>query len=257
MPRTCTKFVLLTVCLLFFSGSAWGAGPEKLPFKVGEEIEYTISWQMVPAGRATFKVMDYTAVDGQRAWHFVLEARSRPFIDFFYKIRDRLESLANDSFTRSMLYKKTQKGKADKAVVVRFDWENKKATYSNFGGKRPSIDIPDNTFDPLSSFYKLRTLDLELAGDNARDQLFFPVTDGKRCFIQKGTIVRKERLTLASGTYDTCLLIPQVKHFSGVFKKSDNPTVKVWVSDDERQVPVRIKVKVVIGSVIFDLASIR
>ncbi len=55
--------------------------------------------------------------------------------------------------------------------------------------------------------------------------------------------------------FDTYLLALQVNHFSGVFKKSENPTVTLWVNADQRRIPVRIKIKVFIGSVIFDLVS--
>ncbi|MBT7714010.1 MAG: DUF3108 domain-containing protein, partial [Deltaproteobacteria bacterium] len=41
------------------------------------------------------------------------------------------------------------------------------------------------------------------------------------------------------------------------FKKSKNPTVKLWVTADDRKIPVRIKVKVFIGSIIFDLVSMK
>ncbi len=240
---------------IFFSRDAHAA---KLPFSVGEEIHYTVSWEMIPAGDAWFKVNDFTSVNGRKAWHFVLEAKSRRFIDLFYKIRDRLESYTDDAFKKSLLYKKTQTGKADKQVVVQFDWEHHTATYSNFGGKRDPIEIPEETYDPLSSFYKLRTLDFSGLKDlKTGPGLFFPVTDGKKCFIQKGEILRKEKLSIASGTYDTYLITPQVTHFSGVFKKSKDPTVSVWVSADGKQIPVRIKIKVKIGSIIFDLASIK
>ncbi|MFH2091640.1 MAG: DUF3108 domain-containing protein [Pseudomonadota bacterium] len=245
------------VSLFLFKASIWAAEPGKLPFAVGEQIVYTISWEMIPAGKAWFKVLDFTDMNGQKAWHFVLEAKSKAYVDLFYKIRDKFESQTNEAFTHSLLYKKTQRGKADKQVVVEFDWTQKKATYSNFGGKRDPIDIPENTFDPLSSFYKLRSLPLNEWRLENKEKLFFPVTDGKKCFIQEGQILKQETLTLDSGTYDTYLIAPQVTHFSGVFEKSDNPTVMVWVSADERQVPVRIKIKVLIGSIIFDLAAIH
>lgn len=264
---TIKRFILIFVVSLFILKGTIGSSdeyietgdtePVKLPFAVGEEIAYTVSWEMIPAGKAWFRVLDHTTIDGQKAWHFVLEARSKRFIDFFHKIRDRYESYTNEAFTRSFLYKKTQTGKADKQVVVEFDWEKKMATYSNFGGKRAPIAIPENALDPLSSYYKLRTLNFKEKDVKNGEALFFSVTDGKKSFVQKGEIIKQEKLVLSSGTYDTYLVIPQVTHFSGVFKKSDNPTVKVWISADERQVPIRIKVKVSIGSIIFDLVSIR
>jgi len=207
---------------------------------------------MIRAGKASFKVLPFTMANGEKAYHFILDVRSNRYIDMLFKIRDRLEGFTDIKFTKSFLYRKTQSGREKKQVEVQFDWEANTATYSNFGGKRDPVRIPLNAFDPLSAFYKMRTLDLE-----SNQDLSFPVTDGKKYFMQKGKVIGKEKITLPSGSFDTYVLAPQVNHFSGVFKKSENPSVKVWVTADDRKIPVRIKVRVFIGSVIFDLVSVR
>lgn len=255
MQRPCTRIsraffslLILTGCL-FFLTSLSTAKEKKLPFFPGEELVYTVRWEMIQAGKAKFKVLPLTTINGSKAYHFSLEVKSNPYIDMLYKIRDRLEGFTNLDFTRSLLYTKTQSGKDKRQVIVRFDGENNTATYSNFGGKRDPINIPSGTFDPVSAFYKMRAMDFE-----TNQNLSFPVTDGKKYFMQKGMVLKKEKLTLPSGNFDTYILIPMVNHFSGVFKKSENPTVKLWVTADKRQIPIRIKVKVFIGSIIFDLA---
>jgi hypothetical protein len=239
--------------LLFFLIPLTHATEPVLPFSIGEELNYTVRWEMINAGKANFKVLPFTIVNGKKAYHFMLEVKSNRYIDMLYKIRDRLEGFTDVKFTRSLLYKKIQSGKDKKEVMIQFDWEAATATYSNFGGKRDPIKIPLNTFDPLSAFYKMRVFNFE-----TDQNLSFPVTDGKRYFTQKGHVVKKEKITLATGTtHDTYVLYPRVNHFSGVFKKSENPTVKAWLTADDRKIPVRIKVKVFIGSVIFDLVSVK
>ena len=245
-------FVIILTGVLFFL-TPWGvAGGKTVPFFVGEEIQYTVSWEMIEAGKVNFKVLPFTTIDGKKAYHFLLDIRSNRYIDMFYKIRDRLEGFTDLAFTRSLLCRKTQSGKDKRQVIVHFDWEKKTAAYSNFGEKRDPIKIPLNTFGPVSAFYKMRTLDFK-----ADQNLSFPVTDGKKQFMQKARVMNKEKITLPSGTWDTYVLVLQVNHFSGVFEKSEKPTVKLWVTADEKQIPVRIKVKVFIGSVIFDLVSVN
>ncbi|MBU1344562.1 MAG: DUF3108 domain-containing protein [Proteobacteria bacterium] len=237
---------------MFFSSPLGHAGPKGVPFSIGEEINYTVSWETIKAGTANFKVLEFTTVHGKKAYQFILEVKSNRYIDMLYKIRDRLEAVTDIEVTHSLLYKKTQSGKAKRQVMVEFDWEAQTAVYSNFGGKRDPIKIPLETVDPLSAFYKMRTLNFEAGND-----LSFPVTDGKKQFIQEASVINKEKITLPSGTYDTYVLVPQVNHFSGVFTKSKDPTVKLWVTADDRKIPVRIKVKVFIGSVIFDFVSVK
>lgn len=258
LPKPCIKipgyayFTIVLISVIFFSASLSRAGDKILPFSIEEEIIYTVRWEMIRAGKARFKVLPLTSLNGENAYHFKLEVKSTRYVDMLYKIRDCLEGFADHKLTRSLLYKKRQSGKDKKDITVHFDWENNTAVYANFGSKRDPVGISLNTFDPLSAFYNMRTLDFKI------DQtLSFPVTDGKKVFTQKGRVIKKEKLTLRSGTYDTYQLDLMVNHFSGVFKKSENPTVKVWVSADDRKIPVRIKVKVFIGSVIFDLVSVK
>jgi len=251
LSSACSFFVILTG-ILFFSTPFSSAGGKMLPFSVGEEIQYTVRWEMIRAGKAKVKILPFTTLKGEKVYHFLLEVKSSRYIDMFYKIRDRLEGFADLELSRSLLHKKTQSGKDKRQVIVKFNWKKKTATYSDFGDKREPIEIPLETVDPVSAFYRMRTLNFK-----TDQNLSFPVSDGKKCFIQKGEVIKKEKISLPSGTFDTYLIVLNVNHFSGVFKKSENPTVKLWVTADDRKIPVRIKVKVFIGSVIFDLVSVN
>ncbi len=223
---------------------------EKLPFSIGEKIKYNIRWEQIKAGKATVSVMPFTRVNDVKAYHFKLDVKTNKYVDILYKVRDSLEGFTDASFSQSLLYKKNSRGRDKRDVVVKFDLEKHKALYSNFGGKRDPIDIPSMTMDPVSAFFKMRTLDLK-----SNKMVNFPVTDGKKCFMQKGEVIRQEKITTPAGTFDTFLVKPAVKHFSGVFKKSKDPDIKVWITTDEKQLPIRIKVKVLVGNIIFDLAS--
>lgn len=262
MQKPCTKKVALIlryqfalkilIGSLFFSAPLSHAGDKGLPFSIGEKIEYSIRWQMIRAGTATFKILPFTAVNGEKAYHFILRAKSNRYIDRLYKLRLQMDGFSDIRLDQSLLYKKIQSGKENKDVTVQFDWETKTATYSNFGKKRDPISISLKTLDPVSCFYKIRSLYFET------DQvLSFPVTNGKKCFVQEGRVMAKEMISISAGTFDTYRIIPQVNHFSGVFKKSKNPKVTLWVTADDKKIPVRIKVKVFIGSIIFDLVSIK
>jgi len=82
-----------------------------------------------------------------------------------------------------------------------------------------------------------------------------PVTDGKKCIIGKAFIIKKETLKLTNGTYDTYLIELEIKHVGGVFEKSKNAKIQVWVTADRRRMPVKIKSKVVVGSFVGELVS--
>ena len=48
-------------------------------------------------------------------------------------------------------------------------------------------------------------------------------------------------------TYDTYLIEPELKHVGGVFEKSKDAKIQLWVTADEHRIPVKIASKVAIG----------
>lgn len=218
------------------------------PFYKGEILRYGIRWEQVNAGSCWLEVRPFTFHNGQPAWHFQLRAESKSVVDKLFKVRELVESYVARDFSGSLFYSQHATGKKKKDIVVKFYRSRGQVQYSNFGGKRDPVAVPPNTFDPLSSFYRMRTLDLKVG-----EGLEFPVSDGKKAFFQRGDVIARERISVPWGTMDALVLVPYTTHFSGIFKKSEDPTVRVWISDDARRLPLRIQIKVVIGSIYFDL----
>lgn len=230
-----------------------GATEKDLPFHPGEKLIFSLRWSFINAGEATLEVLPIEEVNGVTAYHFVMTAKSNSFIDAFYKVRDRIDAYSDINMTRSVLYIKKQKeGKTRRDIVVNFDWEKKEALYSNFGKKREPITLAEGSFDPLSAFYHTRFSEM-------KEKLVIqrPVTDGKKCVTGKTTVKKREKIKVRNKTYDTWLLEPELKHVGGVFEKSKNARIQLWVSADNRRIPVRIKSKVVVGSFVGELVRIE
>ena len=227
------------------------AGEKDFPFHPGEKLTFVLKWTIIPAGESVLEVLPMETLDGVRTYHFLLTAKSNSFIDAFYKVRDRIDAYTNTEMTHSVLYKKKQReGNSHKDVIVKFDWQNKKAQYTNLNERRPPIDIMPGSFDPLSAFYFVRFFDFQKTSTIER-----PVTDGKKCIIGRLSVIRRETLKLNSGTYDTYLIEPELKHIGGVFEKSKDAKIQLWVTADKRRMPVKIKSKVVVGSFVGELVS--
>ena len=232
------------------TGRAEPTGPP-LPFQPGERLVYELKWEFIKAGEASLSVMPIETVDGQTAFHFVMTARSVPFIDVFYKVRDRIDAYANLGLDHSVFYKKKQReGKTRRDIVVLFDWKENKAQYIKSGKPRDPIELMPGTFDPLSAFYYVRTLPPQ--PDTFIER---PVTDGKRNVIGRATFIKKERIEVNGSEYDAFLIEPELKHIRGVFEKSEDASIQVWISADHRRIPLRVKSKVAVGSFLADLIS--
>jgi hypothetical protein len=222
-----------------------------LPFNPGEKLTFALKWAFIPAGEAVLEVLPIEIVNGIESYHFLLTAKSNAFIDPFYKVRDRIDAYTDIKMTRSILYKKDQlEGNTHRDIVVQYNWKKYKAQYSNFNEEREPIDLLPGSFDPLSAFYYSRLFDL-------KEDLIIerPITDGKKCVIGKLTVIKRETIKLESGTYDTYLIEPEVKHIGGVFDKSKNAKIQLWVTADHRRMPVKIKSKVIVGSFTGELVS--
>ncbi|OQY07152.1 MAG: hypothetical protein B6I22_03595 [Desulfobacteraceae bacterium 4572_123] len=66
---------------------------------------------------------------------------------------------------------------------------------------------------------------------------------------------KKERITVPAGTFDTYLIEPELKDVGGVFKKSKNAKIQLWITADRRRIPVKIKSKVIVGNFTGELVT--
>ncbi len=244
-----TWIVCAVLCAGFASAEANSAG---MPFAPGERLEYDLRWENVPAGKARMEVSSIKTFNGEKVYHFVLTAQSNAFIDLFYKVRDRIDAYADLDMTCSRHYEKRQhEGRHKKDIVVTFDWENSRARYSSRGRAGGAIELLEGSFDPLSAFYFSRTIDLDVG-----HQLERPITDGKKNVIGQLNVIGRETITLQNGDrYDTYLVEPELNQVSGVFKESKGAKIRIWVTADERRIPVRVMSKVVVGHFIGELIS--
>lgn len=221
-----------------------------LPFQPGEKLTFQVRWSFIPAGEAVLEILPIETIQGVASYHFVMTAKTYPFVDLFYKVRDRIDAFTDTGMIHSILYKKQKKGKRKKNVTVAFNWEKQTTQYSNQGKKEKPVVIKPGSFDPLSVFYAFRLCDLD-----AGRKLQIPVTDGKKCVEGVATVIKREKITVANRTYDTFLVEPDLKHIGGVFEKSKKAKLEIWVTADTQKIPVKIKSKVIVGSFVAELVS--
>ena len=243
------------------TGIAFGdlAAPGKIheAFKPGERLTFVLKWTIIPAGEAVLEVLPLEHMAGCNTYHFVLTARSNAFVDAFYRVRDRIDAWTDTNLTQSLLYrKKQQEGNSRRDITVTFDWDAVAAQYTNRSENgsevRKPIPIAPGTFDPLSIFYWSRTVDLA-----AENRINRPVTDGRKHIMGVADIIRRETITVPAGTFDTFLIEPDLSHVGGVFEKSPDAGLQLWVTTDHRHLPIKLASKVVVGKFTGELVSIK
>ena len=244
--------ILAAFIIAFSFISSVTAAETEVPFRPGEKLVFEVKWKFIPAGEAILEVLPLETISGVKHYHFVMKAKTYKYIDPLYKVRDRIDGYTDLKMTYSKLYKKKNRGRRKKDIVVNFDLEEQQAQYSKNGKKRKPISIKPGSFDPLSVFYAFRFFNLK-----ENTVLEVPVTDGKKCVMGKAKVIKRETIVVESGTYDTYLVEPDLKHIGGVFKKSKNAKLRIWVTTDARKIPIKVESEVIVGSFVAELISAK
>ena len=223
----------------------------EVPFRIGERLTYVIKWSAIPVGRAELAILDGAPEIGAPAYLFQVSVRSYPIVDLVYKVRDHIESYTDRSMTHALLYRKKQReGRHKRDVSVRFDWHRSRAHYYSEGRHKKTVTLQPGTFDPLSVFYAFRLHSLT----NALE-VEAPVTDGKKCVIGRARVIKREKVKVRAGEFDTFLVEPDLQHIGGIFERGKNAKLHLWVTADARRIVVKAKSKVAVGHFVAELVS--
>lgn len=246
---------LLLACLILggMSGSVTWAEPHDTPhtarpFQVGEQLTYDISWLNITAGTAVMAV-DAAGMDGDRPLaKLITTAQSRPAITKFFPVDNRVESLLDPAtlLPEHLTFKRREGKKKEDLEYIFHQQEGAVTVVKN--GTAERLDMPPGTQDVISCLYYARSaLSLQPGAS-----LTMNVYHDKK--IRK-VDVRVEEIETVSGPWgevETARVLV-IMSFQGLFLNQGN--IRVWFTNDERRIPVRMKAKVVIGSIVADLVS--
>lgn len=223
----------------------------QLPFGPAERFRFEVSYLGLPVGTIQASVAAETPLDGVDTWPLIATATTNPAF-ILYPVKDRYVSWF-DPKTKLSLGNEliASENRISRRERVRFDREERKAQVRREGGEKPRSekfhDIPISAQDLLATFYATRAHPLELG-----DVIESPIFTGNRTFTMKATVVGKERLTTKAGTFDTKRVHVEVA-FAG--KLESKREIRIFFTDDERHMPVRIDAEFFLGRIAADLAS--
>ncbi len=228
----------MTPVLATSAAEAEDAGLRPVPFGPGEELVFDISYGVIHAGEASLKVRGIVDSDGHECFHVESTARSNRFFSTLYKVRDKVVSHFETGTLHSHYFsKRIHEGDYRKNVQVRFDQEAHVARYKD-GKER---EIQPACHDILAAFYVVRTLPL-IPGEPTHVK-----THSSRKNYDLEVIVHgRETIEVPAGTFE-CLKVEPVIQGEGLFQFEGRITI--WLTDDERRLPVLMKTKVKIGAV--------
>lgn len=225
------------VLLYIFLFSALLLLPSKaISITVPEKLEYQILWNGIHAGSSSLAISRENGM-----FKIVSSAKSSDMISLFYEVDDKAVSVCqNDDFLPVNYRLKVKEGSHRKDKEVQFG--HQKALYIDHkNNERKECDLPQQVFDPLASLYYLRTLPLQVG-----KSIYVKVFDSKRVWDVEVQVLKKEKVETWLGTFNAILIKPLMKS-EGIFNRKGD--MYIWLSDDDRRLPVMLKTEVAVGSV--------
>ncbi len=231
----------LTLAITCAAAGAAGAAP----FQAGEKLVFSVSWsEILKAGTATLSVPGVKVFNGHKVYHLVSTASSGPQVSAFFYTRDRVDTYVDvDDYTVWKSEKHLVEGKYKNDEVVYYNPPNRTATRGVV-----TMRVLPNPRDALAGFYYVRTVDLPVGGEVAVN-----FADGKVSKPIVVKVIRKERVEVPAGTFDTIVIEPVLQETEGLFKQEGR--IWIWVTDDEKKMPVILKSKITIGDIVAQLES--
>lgn len=220
-----------------FAQTAPSSGRAKVPFAVGERMEYEVRFGRLKVGNAHMEVVALEQMRGRTVWHTAFWVQGG---NFLYRVNDVYESWI-DAETLSSLKFVQELNEGGKNTERRFEIFPERATFIQTN-KRDAKEEKSvsNPLDDGSFLYFIRTIPLVVGETYDFNRYFRPDRNPVRI-----KVLRKEKIRVPAGSFDAIVIQPVIKT-KGIF--SENGHAEIWLSDDDRHVMLQLKSRLSFGS---------
>ena len=203
--------------------------------KSAEELVYRVDFIGITMGYARFRYVGKASIAGKTAYHLNVRAWTSGVLSFVYPINDTIEYYL-DAETLAPIRLEFTRPEREKDDVALYDQETGKITYRyrQSGKIRKEVDTIPSVYDPVSLAYYFRWRDLGI--ENRPRNMY----GGRKVYQISSRILGNERIRTERGEVDTIAVLPVIRRDGKPENKGD---LKIWFSNDERRVPVRLYAK--------------
>jgi hypothetical protein len=237
------------IAVLSAEGSLRPTGDTGAKPPEGEVLSYTVEWRFIHAGNVR---LTWSPEGG--GWAARLRLESAGMVSRFYAVDDLYTSLVDQQLCADSLSLKSNEGSRRHETSVTFDSVRRKASYRDNDLVSNTVvthetDIPPCAHDVIGALYALRRQRFEPGRS-----LEIPVSDGKKTVTAKVEVQERETIKTDAGTYKTIRC--EAFLFNNVLYRRRG-RLFVWFTDDERHVPVQIRIRMpfYVGTVTLQLAK--
>lgn len=254
--RSLPGALLFLVC----ASSAWGQGsawpvldvtPETglIDPRTGEFLSYDVHWASLLVGELQIAIHGATHRGGQSCHKIEASARTKGTVERLYKSHQKFFGYLKPGFI-PWVYEEWEQDKEWKLQDwVEFHPESGLARRYKKGKLRREVAVPAGAFDPVSAGFWFLSREFK-----AGEQFNLSVTEGKDIYDATAEVRQGPVLETILGALPTLEVIPTL-YWEG--KPVGDRTYRLWMSDDEKRIPVRLSVDIEYGSFSADLTEYR
>ena len=206
----------------------------------GEVLHYSAGFRFFPAGRAELSFVS-DSLNGEKVYILSTSIKTNSFLDKFYEVRDEITAWLNpESLSLLKTIQNIREGSyhRDHEAIIQGDslalWDEQ------------SRELPGKVYEPVAFIYYLRSQNLQLG-----DSYQFYSYSRKKIREVVVHITGSETVKVAAGTF-SCLKVEPVSNDGKPLLKN-NGEMRVWLSDDNLKLPIKIEMKTNIGNMIMKL----
>jgi hypothetical protein len=215
----------------------------------GEKLVFNVHWMGVPGGRAEMTMGE--AEEGK--YNIKAMVKTIGVVSFFHPLRDTLRSvgdrLLDGGFRSSNFTRDQRRGKKSRKINVEFDQKNRLVTRTATYEKPTLINTTSNNVkDPVALFYAIRSLP-KLIPNTTLQWL----TVGRKEYKVLIKIGKPKKKSVPLGRYNVIPVKLIVPSDAGLVRQEEALTI--WLSTDNRRMPLRVETRLSLGSVAADLVE--
>ena len=243
----------ILAALIFFIGKTHSQQTceiSKLAFSKDESLNYEVyyHWGLIwaNAGEANFSI-NKEALGGRKVFYISGTGKTYGSYDWFYKVRDKFESWVDTATLKPIRHIRNTKEGGTKIYNDNYFKKNTAICYKIEKNivKKDSVKFEECTFDVLTMIYYARCIDYSKykQGDKIPIKLYLDGEVHDSLYIR---FLGKEKLKTEIGEKN-CIMFSPLLIKGTIFSGGEKMTV--WVTDDDKKIPVLIKTPIVVGEI--------
>jgi hypothetical protein len=197
-----------------------------------ERLSYTIEWRLIHAGNALLESGPNSAL---------LKLESAGMVSTLYKVDDTYKVQFDAPFCATSSTMDSKEGSRHRETTINFDRSRNRAFLTekdlirNTIVSKTEVQTPNCVHEVLAALQRLRRTRVDVG-----QSVQLPVSDGRKSAAVKVEAQEREQVKTPAGTFSTIRY--EVNVLNNVIY-SRQGRVFVWLTDDDRRLPVQIRLR--------------